>query len=162
MENLKDKLIDTAKAKGICTDGYGIMLNRDIDGLVEYYLENPDWCMERQFPDLHTLKEQFSDCEDKGIYINKTFKGEILNDKQVYVFHNCRGTIKTGLNLKKRIIPMIYICNGCRLRIVGTGDVKPGKEDERSIVPIYIFGDNDLSAKDNKYVKFNKYEKNIL
>lgn len=158
---IKDILIAAAQDKKICEPGYERMLTCDIDGLVDYYLEMPDWCIERDFPDFATLKEHFSDCEDKGVFVGRTFHGELLNERQTYIFHGCKGTIRVGLNVEKAIIPMLYLANGCRLRIVGVGDVKP-KKYKRSVVPVYVFGKNDVSARDNAYVKFTRYKQKML
>lgn len=160
MDSLKEQLINTAHAKGICAEGYKQMHgSADADAMVDYYVANPDWCLERNFPDLLTLTEKFSDCEDKGVFVNKTFNGELLNDLQTYIFHNCKGTIKVGLNVDKAIIPMLYLANGCRLRIMGVGDTVPKVPSE---VPVYVFGKNDLSAKNNKYVKFTAYKHALI
>ena len=159
-DGLKEKLINTAHAKGICAEGYRQMLgSADVNTMVDYYVANPDWCLERSFPDLQTLTEKFADCEDKGVFVNKTFHGEVLNERQAYIFHNCKGTIKVGLNVDKAIIPMLYLANGCRLRIVGVGDIAPKIPSE---VPVYVFGENELSAKDNKYVKFITYKHKLI
>lgn len=145
-----------ARAKGICAEGYEEMRTADgRNGLVDYYVANPDWCLEREFPDLQTLEEEFADCEDKGVFVNKMFHGELLNDLQAYVFHNCRGTVKVGLNIDKAIIPMLYVANGCRIRFVGAGDAETRTPVH---VPVYMFGKNDVSAHDNKYVKFIKHK----
>lgn len=160
MNGLKDKLINVAHAKGICAEGYKQMLgSADVAAMVDFYVANPDWCLERSFPDLHMLTEQFAGYEGKGVFVNKTFHGEVLNDLQTYVLHNCKGTIKVGLNVDKANIPMLYIANGCKLRIVGIGDVVPKNPSE---VPVYIFGKNDVSAKDNKYVNFTIYKNKLI
>lgn len=154
-----EQLLATAKSKGVCKEGYERMSESDRNSLVDYYLEMPDWCLERGFPDLRTLSAHFADCEDKGVYVNKVFHGELLNDLQTYIFHNCKGTIHVGLNVEKANIPMLYLSNGCRLRIVGVGDVKLKKPSE---VPVYTFGKNDVSARDNRYVKFIRYKSGVL
>jgi len=162
MNGIKETLMEQARAKGICADGYGTMRVDDMDALVDYYIEHPDWCMERGFPTLAVLREHFSDIEDKGVFIGRHFHGETLNDRQAYIFHDCKGTIKVGLNVEKAIIPMLYLANGCRLHIVGVGEVKPRKESERSVVPVYTFGDNDVSAKDTRFVKFTRYKSGLI
>lgn len=161
MSDLKEQLMALAREKGICAPGYEEMRVDDIDALVDYYVQNPDWCMERDFPTLPVLREHFSNIEDKGVFVGKTFHGELLNDLQTYIFHNCKGTVKVGLNVDKGIIPMLYVANGCRMRFVGVGDVVPSRK-QRSIVPVYIFGDNDISARDNKYVVFNRNENELI
>lgn len=160
MDSLKDKLINTAHAKGICAEGYKQMLeSADVDAMVDYYVAEPDWCLERDFPTLQMLRDHFPDAGNKGVFVDKTFHGELLNEQQAYVFHNCKGTIKVGLNVDKAIIPMLYLANECRLRIVGVGDITPLKPSE---VPIYTFGKNDVSAKNNKYVEFITYKHKLI
>ena len=89
--------------------------------------------MLRQFPeerlDLH------------GIFIDRHFDGEELLDRQVYIFHHCTGTIRTGLNLEKKLIPMLYLANGCNLRIEGA----PGNAVR---VPAYTFDGSRVEADD--------------
>lgn len=160
MNDIRDSLIHTAHAKGICAEGYKQMLeSSDIDALVNYYITNPDWCLERNFPDLQTLRDHFGDIDEKGVFVDKTFNGELLNDLQAYIFHNCKGTIKVGLNVEKAIIPMLYLANGCDLKIVGVGDIKPIKPSE---VPVYVFGQNDVSVRDNEYVLFRMFPNKLL
>lgn len=162
MADLKDQLIEGAITKDVCDKGLSRMKASTVDALIDYYLEMPDWCLERDFPSLDFLRENFTGIEDKGVFVDKTFKGELLIDKQVYVFHNCKGTIKVGLNVDKALIPMLYIANGCKLKIQGVGELIPRKKDNRAMVPIYSFGKNDVSAKDNNWVKFIHYRHNLL
>lgn len=160
MNNLKEKLINTAHAKGICAEGYKRMLcSSDIDAMINYYVDNPEWCMERDFPTLPMLRNHFADISNKGVYIDHTFNGEMLNDLQTYIFHNCNGTINVGLNVDKAIIPMLYLANRCDLKIVGVGDIKPIKPSE---VPVYVFGYNEVNATNNEYVKFVIYKQELL
>lgn len=160
--DIKSSLMQQARLKGICLDGYAQMRCDDIDALVDYYLENPDWCLERGFPSLGFLAEHFSDASDKGVFVNRQFHGELLNDRQVYIFHNCRGNVKVGLNVDKAIIPMLYCANGCRMRFVGTGDFIPKRDSQRSRIPVHSFGGNDISARSNKYVEFIPYKIPLL
>lgn len=162
MKNLKEQLMEQARTKGICVDGYSEMRAGNVDMLVDYYVKNPDWCLERDYPTLKFLREHFANIEDKGVFVDKTFKGELLNDKQAYIFHNCKGTVKVGLNVEKAIIPMLYLANGCKLKIQGVGELIPWKKNNRAMVPVYSFGKNDVSAKDNNWVKFIHYRHNLL
>ena len=157
---LKETLMEAARRAGICAEGYELMRSYDRNKLVDFYVQNPDWCLERDFPDIQTLSEKFSDCEDKGVFVGKTFHGELLNEHQAYIFHNCKGSIKVGLNIKKAIIPMLYLANGCRLRIVGVGQKVAPRN--RPIVPVYSFGANDISARDNLFVVFNRLSCKLL
>lgn len=151
IEILKGRLIRNALKDGICEEGYDIMQSRDIDGLVDYYIANPDWCLERDFPDLQTLATDFADIQNKGVYINTTLHGEVLNDLQVYIFHNCKGVIKTRLNLAHRIIPMFYFANNCDITIECMEDI---------VVPLYIFGENRVITSGN--AKFKTYQHKLL
>ena len=135
MNNLKQDLMSAARDKDICKDGYKEMRTRDINSLIDYYIANPDWCMERDFPDIHTLRENFGNLGDKGIHVDKNFEGERLDGRLVYIFHNCTGKIRVGLNIDKAVIPMLYFGNGCDMDVLVEDDV---------IVPFYIIGDNDV------------------
>lgn len=157
MKDLRDQLIDMAHAKGICSDGFKHMLESpDIDALVKYYIANPDWCLERDFPSLSFLREHFADIGNKGIFVDKEFNGELINDKQVYIFHHCKGTIKVGLNVEKAIIPMLYFANGCQMQIEGVGESL-----HKAKIPIYSFGRNSLSANANDHTEFRIYSQDV-
>lgn len=162
MDDLKTYLMVEARKKGICADGYSQMREDSLPALVDYYLANPDWCLERGFPSLQVLNDRFANLEHKGIFVGKKFNGELLNDLQVYVFHNCSGTIKVGLNVDKKIIPMLYVANGCRLRFQGVGDFVPRRKEDRTHIPIYSFGHNDIAAKDNKWVRFLHFKHKLI
>lgn len=148
---LKELLMLEAREGGICEEGYHIMRSRDIDGLVAYYIQNPDWCIERDFPDLKTLTTHFSDLSHKGIYVNRTFDGELLNDLQAYIFHNCKGTIRVSLNRERQIIPMLYFANNCDMVI---------ECNENISVPLYIFGENSIAT--NNANAFKLYKRPLL
>ena len=165
MKDIKNDLIHTARSKGICAEGFRKMLeSEDVDALINYYVGNPDWCMERNFPDLETLREHFADAGEKGVFVDKTFQGELLNDLQVYIFHNCKGTIKVNLNVEKAIIPMLYFANGCDMKVdVYTIPLPSGIKRRISIkTPIYIFGKNDVTAVSDENVKFTIYKHDLI
>ena len=156
---LKEMLMEEARRGGICAEGYGLMRGYDRDELIAYYVANPDWCMERDFPSLEILRSEFSDIEDKGVYVGKTFNGEVFSDKQVYIFHDCKGTIRVAMDYDNAVIPMLYFANGCRMRVTCTQ-----KENLKSPidVPLYIFGKNDIQARSNIYAKFLKHKHGLL
>lgn len=132
---LKIELLEAAKAKGICSAGYKEMGARDIDALVEYYIANPDWCMERGFPSLSSLRENFANYTDKGVFVDHEFTGERLDGRLVYIFHHCKGSIRVGLNINEAIIPMLYFANGCDMDVEIEDGVK---------IPMYVFGSNEV------------------
>lgn len=151
MENtdIKELLMKEARDNGICIDGYNDMRNLDRDGLVDYYIKHPDWCMEREFPGLKTLEDHFRDCQDKGIYIGKTFCGNVLNGLQSYMFHGCKGSVNTRLNIQDRIIPMFYFANGCEMLI---------HCDERIKIPLYIFGHNRIKTSGKASFRIHRFQ----
>lgn len=160
MDDLKKLLIKGAQSKGICAPGLARLERIASKGeAVDYYVENPDWCLERNFPDLHTLTERFADCESKGVFVNRTFHGEMLDERQAYIFHNCKGMIRTGVNARRKIIPMFYLANGCRLRIV---DEQKEYADYPPEIPVYLFGKNDVSARSTRWVKFRIFRQDLL
>ena len=108
---------------------------------VELYKKTIDWALEEGYPTIETIRRDFNDCEVAGIFVDKVFHGELLDDQQVYVFHNCTGTIRVGLNIKKRIIPMLYFANGCDMDVRGV----PGSAMQVR-VPLYVFGQNRVGA----------------
>lgn len=109
--------MDGARRHGICAAGYGQMRNYDRDKLIDYYVQNPDWCMERGFPSLEVLRREFGDIEAKGVYVGKRFDGEVFSGKQVYIFHACTGTIRVAMDYDRAIIPMLYFANGCNMTV---------------------------------------------
>lgn len=140
---LMDDLISKAVVKDICDEGEGCMRDcHDKKAVVEYYLENPDWCLERGFPDIQTLRTHFADCGHLGVFVDQEFDGEELFDFPVCVFHNCKGTVRTGLNVKSRIIPSFYLANGSDIRI-DTSD-EEGKNDG-IIIPVWLYDESAVS-----------------
>lgn len=137
--DLKELLIKEAKRKGICVDGLREMVDNVVSGMVDYYLQMIDWCLERDFPSLSVLKDSFSDCEEKGIYVCKDFEGEEFKGLQAYVFHNCKGRIRVAMDYEKAVIPMLYFANGCELEVSCEQD--NGTHPIR--VPLYVFGEGE-------------------
>lgn len=133
---MKETLMDDARRGGICAEGYGLMRGYDREGLIDYYVQNPDWCMERGFPSLKMLSREFSDIEDKGVLVGKTFNGEVFDKLQTYIFHDCKGTIRVAMDYACAVIPMLYFANGCNIR------VECGQKNDPAInVPLYIAED---------------------
>lgn len=125
--------MDGARRHGICAAGYRQMRGYDRDGLIDYYIANPDWCMGRGFPSHDILRSEFSDIEDKGVYVGKTFNGEVFSEKQVYIFHDCKGTIRVAMDYDNAVIPMLYFANGCEMHVECEQKNSPA-----IIVPLYV------------------------
>ena len=122
---------------------------------VALYKKTIDWALEKNYPPVNFIRNEFGDCENLGVYIDRTFNGELLNEHQCYVFHNCKGYITVDINIPLKIIPMLYFANGCDLSIsrADTPHTLPIR------VPLYIFGENNISAEDNNDVTFKKYQR---
>lgn len=133
---LKETLMNDARRGGICAEGYGLMRGYDREGLIDYYLAHLTWGMKRGFPSLELLHREFSDIEDKGVFVGKTFDGEVFDKLQTYIFHDCKGTIRVAMDYDNAVIPMLYFANGCNIR------VGCEQENEPAIaVPLYIAED---------------------
>lgn len=150
MANWKKYLQEQARLNKMCADNRAYLnACENKEDAIRIYKQTIDWALERNYPNMDFLRAEFLGYEKDGIYIDKHFDGETLNEHQVYVFHNCTGTIRVGLNLAKKIIPMCYFANGCKMQILGTdGDrILPDR------VPLYIFGDNDIDAKNSNSIE---------
>lgn len=120
---------------------------------VSLYKKTIDWALEEGYPNFGTIQRDFSDCEDLGIFVNKDFHGELLNEHQVYVFHHCSGRIRTGLNTNERIIPMLYFANSCDMTLAPGGD-----QSSEVRVPLYVFGRNLIKLDASGNVVFKTYK----
>lgn len=144
--NWKRKLRREASAHGMCAE------YREELGSVEtkhdaivLYKRCIDWALEEGLPTIETLRHDFNDCEVEGVFVDKEFHGEVLNDSKVYIFHNCKGRVMVGLNREKRIIPMLYFANGCDMEITGMNNCLVPV-----YVPLYVFGDNRIMAEQSE------------
>lgn len=133
---LKETLMEDARRGGICAEGYELMRGYDREELIDYYVQNPDWSIERGFPSIKLLRREFSGIEDKGVYVGRTFDGEVFDKLQAYIFHDCKGTIRVAMDYDNAVIPMLYFANGCRMRV----DCEQ-KNDPAINVPLYIAED---------------------
>ncbi len=155
MSRLKQYLIQEAKHHNVCIDGLRGMSERNIDELVDYYIQNADWCIENNYPNYDTLKNEFAHYEHKGVFVDKKFNGEEFKSQQVYIFHNCEGVINVAIDLKRGIIPALYFANNCAITI-------SCKQKECLLspikVPLYVFGNNIIATKQTPYAQFTTYK----
>ena len=139
----KDTLLRYGKLNSMCAENIDALKECETKSdAIQLYKKTIDWALERNYPNLEILRSDFSNYENEGLFIDHTFNGEILNEHQVYIFHNCKGTIKVGLNTDKAIIPMLYFANGCEMIIEGTNAMRVMPD----IVPCYVFGYNDITT----------------
>lgn len=121
---------------------------------IRLYKQTIDWALEENYPDFDFLKKEFSSCQEDGLFVCHNFNGETLIDQQVYIFHNCTGTIRVGLNVEKQIIPMLYFANNCEMTILGID----GQRIFPDRVPLYVFGKNVIHASNDLTIEFRMYK----
>ena len=152
--NWKRQLRREASAHGMCRENrFALDSVETKEEAVSLYKKTIDWALEEGYPNFGTIQRDFSDCEDLGIFVNKELHGELLNDQQVYVFHHCFGRIRTGLNTKEKIIPMLYFANSCDMTLASGGD-----QSSEVRVPLYVFGRNLIKLDASGNVVFKTYK----
>lgn len=151
----KSHLQCLAREKGMCADNRAYLnACENKEDAIRLYKQTIDWALENEYPDIEFLRKEFSNCQGDGIFVDQRFNGQPLSEHQVYVFHHCTGTIRVGLNLAKKIIPMCYFANNCDMTILGF-------EGERIFpdrVPLYIFGDNNINASNSPTMEVRIYQ----
>lgn len=152
-------LMQNARKNGICEDGYNEMRQcKTIGELLEYYKETIDWSLELNYPTLQDIRDLFNveELAEHGIFIDRTFDGEVLSSHQSYVFHNCKGYVNVGMDYDNAVIPMLYFANGCEMYV---------RCQQRNVVsikvPLYVFGENNVTATDSENATFTFYRKEV-
>lgn len=161
MKETKEYLSYLAKKNGICNNGLNHIRNcQTFADLIQYYKENPDWCLERNFPTIGFMLSHKKECEEAGIFIDKTFNGETLIQEQAYIMINCIGNVHTGLNARDSVIPMFYIAGDSHLEFTGTSDFAFTKP---TVVPVYCFGRHATAKINNdRAVEFKIYSHELV
>jgi hypothetical protein len=154
--NWKPYLQRLAREHRMCADNRAYLSACETkEDAIRLYKQTIDWALEEEYPDLDFLRKEFADQQSQGIFIEHNFDGEILNEHQVYVFHHCTGTIRVGLNLAKKIIPMCYFANGCDMTILGVETADQVLPDR---VPLYLFGENRINATNSNTMEVRIYQ----
>lgn len=141
-------LADAAR-RNICGQYTGLLQRCEtLTDFLRLYRRGASWALENDVPRLDMLRQYKDERLDlHGIYIDREFDGEELWDKQVYILRNCSGTIRTGLNLDKQIVPMFYLSDGSDLKIESAnGDYL----SHPIIVHVWLFGDSSFVCADEK------------
>lgn len=140
-------LADAARA-GICRQYKGLLERCDtLTDFLRLYRRGADWAMEHNVPSLDMLRRFPEERLDlHGIYIDREFNGETLWDKQIYILRNCRGTVRTGLNVEKRLSPIFYIADGSELTFESANDVVVHPIS----VKVWLYGDSKVKCNDEK------------
>lgn len=158
-QHWKQSLLDLAKSNNMCVDNYKALIDcNNKQDAVSLYKRTIDWALKRNYPAIEFLRQEFSDCEDLGLFVDKEFNGELLDNYQCYVFHNCSGHILVDLNAEKKIIPMLYFANGTNMTIsrANSAHSLPIK------VPLYIYGKNSIKVRDDDDIIFKRYIGDVL
>ena len=156
--NWKTHLQHLARKHNMCADNRAYLSACETkEDAIRLYKQTIDWALEEGYPDLDFLRKEFGNSQGEGIFIDHHFTGQPLSEHQVYVFHNCTGTIRVGLNLAKKIIPMCYFANNCDMTILGVEEDK----DYPDRVPLYIFGENKIDAKNSNSIEVRIYQSGV-
>lgn len=152
----KEYLLREARLQSMCLDNLDALRACQTKAeAVHLYKKTIDWALERNYPPVNFIRNEFGNCEDLGIFIDKDFHGELIDEHQCYVFHNCRGTIMVEMNVSEKIIPMLYFANGCNMTVKRSH--KPHTMPIK--VPLYIFGNNTVIANNSDDILFRTYIK---
>jgi len=143
-----------ASASGMCQENREALSSvKSLQDAIRLYKKTIDWALEVGYPSFGTLQRHFSDCGEYGVFVNREFHGEVLDDQKVYVFHHCSGWVRVGLNVAKRIIPMLYFANGCDMVL------RPSRQSDHDVrVPLYVFGENLVKPDTSGDVVFKTYK----
>lgn len=153
-QDWKRQLRREASAHGMCKENRSALDSVDSkESAIALYKKTIDWALEEGYPNYGTLQRDFADCGKYGVFVDRDFHGELLNEQKVYVFHHCTGRIRVGINMQKRIIPMLYFANGCDMLLRPSG---PSGLEIR--VPLYIFGGNLVKTDTSGDVVFRTYK----
>ena len=80
----------------------------------------------------------------------------MFSNKQVFVFHDCHGTINVEMDYENAIIPMLYFANGCNMTVIcRQKNIFPVK------FPLYIFGRNTIYTENNDSAIFRIFYKKL-
>jgi hypothetical protein len=156
--DLKNILLKEANRKGMCKQNLRALAKCENErDMIRLYKRTIDWALENDYPNLRILTQYFSNSERYGIYVGKTFHGEKFYRKQCYVFHNCQGVIDVGMDYERAVIPMLYFANDCHITVTSS------QQNKRAIrVPLYIFGDNSVTAQSDDNVIFRRFNIDVI
>lgn len=125
MTNWKQTLIREAKEKEMCSDYFkSLSLCSDKITAIELYMSNPGWALKKDYPSFKVLREEFNLYGREGLYVDKRFAEERLDSRLYYVLHNCKGVIRSGLNVEKAVIPVFYVANGSEICFMSDDNVQ--------------------------------------
>lgn len=164
----KDKVIEMADTRIINYSGQSLCENyrsplgrcETAAQAIRLYKNCISWALQERYPTkddlLHFASKEV--LADNGVYIDTEFNGERIDSHICCVFLNCKGCISTGLNLGKKIIPMLYLSEGSDLEVeVDDLLIKPipvelyygSRVASSNMFMLNVKDYNTLTAKDN-------------
>lgn len=124
----KDKVIELADTRIINYSGRPLCENyrnplercETAAQAIRLYKNCISWALQERYPTKTDLLN-FASKEvlaENGVFIDTTFDGERIDSHICCVFLNCEGRISTGLNIEKKVIPMLYFSEGSNLDVI--------------------------------------------
>lgn len=139
-ENWKQELEDSAQSLEMCKPYLFTLKNKITNkkDALRLYKAGIDWALENNYPGIDFLRKHFSikELECMGIYIDREFHGETINDHIFQVFHNCTGNIKVEMNMQKVIIPTLYLASGSNMKV----------EIKGTDISVFLFDNSKIDA----------------
>jgi len=161
----KIRLAHWAKLHGICDPGMQKILEaKDIQGLIDYYLEGIDFCLRNNFPTVDFMKENAGVLlESNGIYtdgkidltnplkvvlldrVSANIKVDDYKVSDIYVKHECDLQIL----VKDNAFASIEAYDNCTVNITLEGDA-------RAYLAVYDNAFYFINESENSHIKINR------
>lgn len=111
--SISETIREEARKVGLCDQHYQAW-NKDwtISDMVQYFLTNPTWCMQKHFPTI-AMWEEYADSKDvqgMGVFVKKAVTSRTMLPR--YVF------IKSTVGLLCGNVCRIFFSQGCKAKII--------------------------------------------
>lgn len=111
--NASEKIREDARRAGLCDQHYDAWKPEwTIPQLIDYFLQNPNWCMKNHFPPVETFLKygNTNEVRNKGVFVDDAVTARAL--LSTYVFMKC----VVGM-LVNRVCSM-YFRDGCKAKVI--------------------------------------------
>lgn len=111
---------------------------------IRLYKNCISWALQERYPTKEDLLA-FADAKtlaENGVYVDMEFDGQRIDNHICCVFLNCTGKIHVGLNLQKKIIPMLYFSEGSKIEASADADLKRGS------IPVELYYNSHIYTSD--------------
>lgn len=158
MTDWKKYLLTMAEKSQMCKPFRDSLVQcEDKASAVKLYHRNITWACENNYPPLDVIRGEFSSFRAMGLFVDCVFTGQLFKLQQSYALHHCKGLITVDIDFENANIPMLYVANDCDLIV----ERAKGEDELPIVVPIYIFGNSKVVAKDTDRVHFRIYHKQV-